>query len=121
MSASQEPLNQSLQLQNQQLPFSMKPPFMSPGGDYHHFASTGSRCLADQKGDAIVVQSPRKSDVADREVESGDWARPPGYTEVIGSPLQTPVSGKGGKAQKTSRLTKNSRSGPQIPASNLGE
>ncbi|MBA0739899.1 hypothetical protein Gogos_013126, partial [Gossypium gossypioides] len=120
MSASQEPLNQSLQLQNQQLPFSMKPPFMSPGGDYHHFASTESRRLADQKGDAIVVQSPRKSDVADREVESGDWARPPGYTEVIASPLQTPVSGKGGKAQKTSRLTKNSRSGPQIPASNLG-
>ncbi|KAG8483516.1 hypothetical protein CXB51_023519 [Gossypium anomalum] len=120
MSASQEPLNQSLQLQNQQLPFSMKPPFMSPGGDYHHFASTESRRLADQKGDAIVVQSPRKSDVADREVESGDWARPPGYTEVIGSPLQTPVAGKGGKAQKTSRLTKNSRSGPQIPASNLG-
>nr|KJB35425.1 hypothetical protein B456_006G114300 [Gossypium raimondii] len=120
MSASQEPLNQSLQLQNQQLPFSMKPPFMSPGGDYHHFASTESRRLADQKGDAIVVQSPRKSDVADREVESGDWARPPGYTEVIGSPLQTPVSGKGGKAQKISRLTKNSRSGPQIPASNLG-
>ncbi|TYI64823.1 hypothetical protein E1A91_D09G115700v1 [Gossypium mustelinum] len=98
----------------------MKPPFMSPGGDYHHFASTESRRLADQKGDAIVVQSPRKSDVADREVESGDWARPPGYTEVIGSPLQTPVSGKGGKAQKISRLTKNSRSGPQIPASNLG-
>ncbi|KAG4129685.1 hypothetical protein ERO13_D09G097600v2 [Gossypium hirsutum] len=96
----------------------MKPPFMSPGGDYHHFASTESRRLADQKGDAIVVQSP--SDVADREVESGDWARPPGYTEVIGSPLQTPVSGKGGKAQKISRLTKNSRSGPQIPASNLG-
>ncbi|TYI10102.1 transcription factor E2FB isoform X8 [Gossypium hirsutum] len=120
MSASQEPLNQPLRLQNQQLPFSMKPPFMSPGGDYHHFASTESRRLADQKGDAIVVQSPRKSDVADREVESGDWARPPGYTEVIGSPLQTPVSGKGGKAQKASRLTKNSRSGPQIPASNLG-
>ncbi|XVF46979.1 hypothetical protein PTKIN_Ptkin03bG0072300 [Pterospermum kingtungense] len=44
---------------------------------------------------------------------------PQGYTEVVSSPLHTPVSGKGGKAQKT-RLTKNSKSGLQTPASNLG-
>ena len=69
----------------------------------------------------MVYQLKRKSDVADREVESSEWAMPPGCTEVVSSPLQTPVSGKGGKAQKTSRLTKNSKSGPQTPASNLGE
>ncbi|XP_022729952.1 transcription factor E2FB-like isoform X2 [Durio zibethinus] len=45
---------------------------------------------------------------------------PQGYTEVVSSSLQTPVSGKGGKAQKTSRLTKSSKFGPQTPASNLG-
>ncbi|XP_039032718.1 transcription factor E2FB-like [Hibiscus syriacus] len=94
---------------------------MDPGGDYHRFATTEPHRVADQELDAIVVKSPfkRKSDVADQEVESGDWARPPGHTEVVGRPLQTPVSGKGGNAQKTSRLTKNSKSGPQAP-SNLG-
>ncbi|KAK8683327.1 hypothetical protein V6N13_039391 [Hibiscus sabdariffa] len=126
MSGYQEQLKQSMQLQNQQplkpqLPSSVKPPFMAPGGDYHHFATTESCRVADQEPDAIVVKSPlkRKGDVADREVESGDWASPPGHTEVVASPLQTPVSGKGGKAQKTSRLTKSSKSGPQTP-SNLG-
>ncbi|XP_021278199.1 transcription factor E2FB isoform X1 [Herrania umbratica] len=134
MSGSQasEQLKQSMQqqqqqLQNQQqlkrqLPFSMKPPFMAPGGDYHRFPSTEPRRIADQDAEAIVVKSPlkRKSDIADREVESSEWTMPPGYTEVVSSPLQTPVSGKGGKAQKTSRLTKSSKAGPQTPASNLG-
>ncbi|XP_021808532.1 transcription factor E2FB-like [Prunus avium] len=40
--------------------------------------------------------------------------------EVVTSPLQTPVSSKVGKANKTSRLTKCSRSGPQTPAFNVG-
>ncbi|XP_022756017.1 transcription factor E2FB-like [Durio zibethinus] len=134
MSGSQAPeqLKQSMQQQQQdqqnqqplkrQPPFSMKPPFMAPGGDYHRFASTEPRRIADQDAEAIVFKSPlkRKSDVADREVESGEWAMPQGYTEVVSSPLQTPVSGKGGKAQKTSRLTKSSKSGAQTPASNLG-
>ncbi|XP_040973685.1 transcription factor E2FB isoform X2 [Gossypium hirsutum] len=69
---------------------------------------------------ALDIFLKRKSDLADREVESSEWALPPGCTELGSSPLQTPVSGKGGKAQKTSRLTKNSKSGPQTPASNLG-
>ncbi|KAK9027492.1 hypothetical protein V6N11_067325 [Hibiscus sabdariffa] len=129
MSDSQAPeqLKQSMQQQNRpplkrQLPFSTKPPFMAPGGDYHRFASTEPRRGADQEAEAIVVKSPlkRKSDVADREVESSDWAPPPGSTELVSSPLQTPVSGKGGKAQKASRLTKSIKSGPQTPASNLG-
>ncbi|XP_022752528.1 transcription factor E2FB-like isoform X1 [Durio zibethinus] len=130
MSGSQAPeqLKQSMQQrQNQQplkrqLPFSMKPPFMAPGGDYHRFASTEPYRIADQEAEAIVVKSPlkRKSDIADREVEPNEWAMPPGCTEVVSSPLQTPVAGKGGKAQKTSRLAKISKSGPQTPASNLG-
>ena len=69
----------------------------------------------------MVYQLKRKSDVADQELESVEWAMPQGYTEVVSSPLQTPVSGKGGRTQKTSRLTKSSKSGPQTPASNLGE
>ncbi|KAG4191712.1 hypothetical protein ERO13_A07G112100v2 [Gossypium hirsutum] len=132
MSDSQTPeqLKQPMQQQQQQnwqplkrqLPFSTKPPFMASGGDYHRFASTEPRRVADHEAEAIVVKSPlkRKSDLADREVESSEWALPPGCTELGSSPLQTPVSGKGGKAQKTSRLTKNSKSGPQTPASNLG-
>ncbi|OMO89060.1 hypothetical protein CCACVL1_08028 [Corchorus capsularis] len=100
----------------------MKPPFMAPGGDYHRFTSTGPRHIADQEAEAIVVKSPlkRKSDTADRDVESSEWTMHPAFTEVASSPLQTPVSGKGGKAQKTSRATKSNKSGPQTPASNLG-
>ncbi|XWS73853.1 hypothetical protein CRYUN_Cryun02cG0164900 [Craigia yunnanensis] len=132
MSGSQAPeqLKQTMRQQHhqnqqplkRQLPFSMKPPFMAPGGDYHRFDSTEPCRIADQEAEAIVVKSPlkRKSDIADREVESGEWAMPQGCTEVVSSPLQTPVSGKGGKAQKASRLTKSSKSGPQTPASNLG-
>ncbi|XP_039015085.1 transcription factor E2FB-like isoform X1 [Hibiscus syriacus] len=139
MSDSQttEQLKQSMQQQQQQqqqqqnqnrpplkrkLPFSTKPAFMAPECDYHRFASTEPHRVADQDVEAIVVKSPlkRKSDGADREVESSEWAMPPGSTELVSSPLQTPVSGKGGKAQKASRLTKNSKSGPQTPASNLG-
>ncbi|XP_034221336.1 uncharacterized protein LOC117632069 isoform X1 [Prunus dulcis] len=67
-------------------------------------------------------QLKRKSDAADYEAESSDRsaAPGPGYTEVVTSPLQTPVSSKVGKANKTSRLTKCSRSGPQTPACNVG-
>ncbi|XVF69240.1 hypothetical protein PTKIN_Ptkin11bG0065200 [Pterospermum kingtungense] len=135
MSGSQTPeqLKQSMQQQQQQLqqqnqqplkrqlPFSMKPPFMAPGGDYHRFASPEPRRIADQEAETIVVKSPlkRKNNIADREAESSEWPMPPGCTEVVSSPLQTPVSGKGGKAQKASRLTKSSKSGPQTP-SNLG-
>ncbi|ONI01435.1 hypothetical protein PRUPE_6G139100 [Prunus persica] len=64
----------------------------------------------------------RKSDAADYEAESSDRsaAPGPGYTEVVTSPLQTPLSSKVGKANKTSRLTKCSRSGPQTLACNVG-
>ncbi|TYH36595.1 hypothetical protein ES332_D13G275200v1 [Gossypium tomentosum] len=67
-----------------------------------------------------MFELKRKSDVADREVESGEWTLPRGYNEVFSGLPQTPVSGKGGKAQKTSRLAKSSKFGPQNPPSNLG-
>ncbi|KAH9699522.1 transcription factor E2FB [Citrus sinensis] len=121
MSNSQTPQDSSAF--KRQLPFSaMKPPFLAPGGDYHRFAAEPHR-RPDQEAEAIVVKSPqlkRKSDTADRDAESSEKTTGPGYTEIVNSPLQTPVSGKGGKAQKTSRLAKNSKIGPQISASNLG-
>lgn len=121
MSNSQTPQDSSAF--KRQLPFSaMKPPFLAPGGDYHRFAAEPHR-RPDQEAEAIVVKSPllkRKSDTADHDAESSEKTTGPGYTEIVNSPLQTPVSGKGGKAQKTSRLAKNSKIGPQISASNLG-
>ncbi|KAF2321583.1 hypothetical protein GH714_000511 [Hevea brasiliensis] len=105
-----------------QLPFSsMKPPFSAPG-DYHRFSSEPRR-VADHEVEAIVVIPPptkRKSDAADHEAESSEWNTSAGVTEVFNSPLQTPVSGKSGKAPKTSRLAKSSKSGAQSAASNLG-
>lgn len=121
MSNSQTPQDSSAF--KRQLPFSaMKPPFLAPGGDYHRFAAEPHR-RPDQEAEAIVVKSPqlkRKSDTADHDAESSEKTTGPGYTEIVNSPLQTPVSGKGGKTQKTSRLAKNSKIGPQISASNLG-
>lgn len=121
MSNSQTPQDSSAF--KRQLPFSaMKPPFLAPGGDYHRFAAEPHR-RPDQEAEAIVVKSPqlkRKSDTADHDADSSEKTTGPGYTEIVNSPLQTPVSGKGGKTQKTSRLAKNSKIGPQISASNLG-
>uniref|UniRef100_A0A6N2LM28 E2F/DP family winged-helix DNA-binding domain-containing protein n=1 Tax=Salix viminalis TaxID=40686 RepID=A0A6N2LM28_SALVM len=62
----------------------------------------------------------RKSDAADHQGESSDWNAGHGYMEVVTSPLQTPVSGKGGRQPKTSRLTKSSKSGSQSAAAALG-
>lgn len=45
----------------------------------------------------------------------------PIYAEVVNSPLHTPVSTKAVKTNKTSRLTKCTRTGPQTPVSNIGE
>ncbi|KAA3485830.1 transcription factor E2FB-like isoform X4 [Gossypium australe] len=115
-SLQQQQQQQNQQSLNRQLLFSM-----APGDDCHRFALAEPRSIADQEAEAMVVKSPlkRKSDVADREVESGEWTLPRGYNEVFSGLPQTPVSGKGGKAQKTSRLAKSSKFGPQTP-SNLG-
>ncbi|KAK6936265.1 E2F/DP family, winged-helix DNA-binding domain [Dillenia turbinata] len=110
------------QMLKRQLPFtSMKPPFASPG-DYHHFSSSDlNRVSSNHDSDAIVVKSPlkRKSDTTDYEGESTEWITAPGQAEVVNSSLKTPVSGKGGKAPKVSRITKCNRSGPQTPVSNV--
>lgn len=45
----------------------------------------------------------------------------PVYAEVVNSPLQTPVSTKAGKTNKTPRVMKCTRTGPQTPLSNVGE
>nr|XP_012462319.1 unnamed protein product [Gossypium raimondii] len=122
--AADQLLKQSLQQQQQQNQQSLNRQLlfsMAPGDDFHRFALAEPRSIADQEAEAMVVKSPlkRKSDVADREVESGEWTLPRGYNEVSSGLPQTPVSGKGGKAQKTSRLAKSSKFGPQTP-SNLG-
>ncbi|KAK6926525.1 E2F/DP family, winged-helix DNA-binding domain [Dillenia turbinata] len=110
------------QMLKRQLPFtSMKPPF-APPDDYHHFSSSDlSRVSSNHDADAIVVKSPlkRKSEATDFEDDSTGWVTAPEQAEVVNSPLKTPVSGKGGKAPKVSRITKCNRSGPQTPVSNV--
>ncbi|CAO2825171.1 unnamed protein product [Amaranthus hypochondriacus] len=106
----------------------MRPPFVPPPGDYHRF-SDNLRSLPpppppppSDHSEAILVKTPtmkRKSDVAEFDGESSDWTISPGYTEVVNSPLQTPVSGKNGKG-RGSRVTKANRTGPQTPMSNAG-
>ncbi|KAH8510229.1 hypothetical protein H0E87_007964 [Populus deltoides] len=101
---------------------SMKPPFLPPG-DYHRFGDDRRRAVSDHEVEGIVVKPPtlkRKSDAADHQGESSDWNAGHGYMEVVTSPLQTPVSGKGGKTPKTSRLSKSSKSGSQSAAAALG-
>ncbi|KAJ6927713.1 hypothetical protein NC651_011667 [Populus alba x Populus x berolinensis] len=68
----------------------------------------------------ILSTLKRKSDASDHQGESSDWNAGHGYMEVVTSPLQTPVSGKGGKTPKTSRLSKSSKSGSQSAAAALG-
>uniref|UniRef100_A0A6M2F267 E2F/DP family winged-helix DNA-binding domain-containing protein n=1 Tax=Populus davidiana TaxID=266767 RepID=A0A6M2F267_9ROSI len=101
---------------------SMKPPFLPPG-DYHRFGDDQRRAVSDHEVEGIVVKPPtlkRKSDASDHQGESSDWNAGHGYMEVVTSPLQTPVSGKGGKTPKTSRLSKSSKSGSQSAAAALG-
>lgn len=62
----------------------------------------------------------RKSDTVEYDAESSDWTTSPGYTEVVSSPLQTPVSVKAGKG-RGSRISKCNRAVPQTPMSNVGQ
>ncbi|XP_038681022.1 transcription factor E2FB [Tripterygium wilfordii] len=114
-------LTQEQQTLKRDFPFSsMKPPFVAPG-DYHRFGSDQRRL--DQEPEGIVVKSPplkRKNDAADHDGESSEWAVGSGYIEIANSHIQTPISGKGVKTPKTSRLTKSSKAGPQQAISTLG-
>ncbi|GMH07343.1 hypothetical protein Nepgr_009183 [Nepenthes gracilis] len=102
-----------------QLPFMpMKPPFMPPP-DYYRFSAEQRK----PEAEAIVMKSTpmkRKIERAEYDAESSDQTASPGYTEVVNSPLQTPVSGKGGRRPRASRVAKGGRSGPQTPMSNVG-
>ncbi|KAF9597758.1 hypothetical protein IFM89_021512 [Coptis chinensis] len=109
---------QMVQSMKRQLPFSsMKPPFPD---DYHRFGSTATG--VDDKAEAIVVKSPlkRKPETEDYEAESNEWTVNAGFTEVVTSPLRTPVSGKGGRVYSKPKVSKYNRSAPQTPISNAG-
>lgn len=111
-------------VERHQFPFSSvaKPPFVAPP-DYHRFSPEAPRRVADHEADALLVRSPqlkRKSDTVDGKAEQNDWSAGAGYAEVVSSPVQTPVSGKTAKGNKTSRISKNNRLGPQTPISNAG-
>ncbi|XP_062112558.1 transcription factor E2FA isoform X1 [Humulus lupulus] len=101
---------------------STKPPFVPPD-DYHRFSSDGRRA-ADQEPEAIVVRSPllkRKNALENNEVDHRDWASSPGYINIVNnSPMQTPVSAKGGRTYNRSKGSKANRSTPQTPVSNAG-
>ncbi|KAH7864807.1 hypothetical protein Vadar_034085 [Vaccinium darrowii] len=122
MSTSQAPNQPTDQIIRQppplkhQLPFTaMKPPF----GDYHRFSAS----VSDQRQkepEAIVVKTPRKGEIAEFEAESSDRNHSTGYVEAVSSPFQTPISRKGGKAQKVPRSAKCNRTGSQTPSSHVG-
>ncbi|XP_047964832.1 transcription factor E2FB-like, partial [Salvia hispanica] len=107
-----------LSTSRKQLPFtSMKSPFGGGGGgDYHHFASGDP----DQEfSEAVVVNKrPRKTGVAEPEVEPADNNAGPGNVNAPKGPFQTPPPTKSGK-QKVSR-TKANRAGSLAPMPNVG-
>ncbi|OIT24671.1 PREDICTED: transcription factor E2FB-like [Nicotiana attenuata] len=99
--------------QQRELPFtSSKPPL----GDYHRFSTDPL-----QQPEAILVKSTplkRKSETANYKQGVGAQITDSGYADVS-SPMQTPISGKVGKAQKVPRTSK-ARSASQAATSNLG-
>ncbi|XP_057505879.1 transcription factor E2FA [Actinidia eriantha] len=106
-----------------QLPlWSMKRPFV-PHEDYHRFSSSDDTRRIDQVAEAIVVKSlqlKRKSGTKYNEVGPSDWTSSPGCTDMVNSPLQTPVSRKGGRVYGRSKVSKSNRSGPLTPMSDAG-
>ncbi|NP_001312535.1 transcription factor E2FB-like [Nicotiana tabacum] len=99
--------------QQRELPFtSSKPPL----GDYHRFSTDPL-----QQPEAILVKSTplkRKSETTNYKQGVGAQITDSGYADVS-SPMQTPISGKVGKAQKVPRTSK-ARSASQAATSNLG-
>ncbi|XP_051131256.1 transcription factor E2FB-like [Andrographis paniculata] len=102
------------------LPFTtMKPPFVTPN-DYHRFSNPG-RAATDHLSETIVVKSsPLKRKTGyENEVESSERTASSGYSDMNISPLGTPVSGKGGRTNGRSKVTKNNRSIPSTPISGI--
>lgn len=58
----------------------------------------------------------RKLGTSYNEAVSSEWASP-GYASTVSSPVRTPVSGKGGRVNGRSKVTKNNKSLPQTPLS----
>ncbi|CAK9180584.1 unnamed protein product [Ilex paraguariensis] len=120
---------QILQPIKRHIPFSsMKPPFIPPE-DYHRFPSNGddrrvSSAATVNEPEVLIVKSPplkRKTITDYNDVESSGWTTNSGYTDIVNSPLSTPVSGKGRKTNARSKVTKSSKAGPQTPmSSNAG-
>ncbi|KAJ6386319.1 hypothetical protein OIU77_029316 [Salix suchowensis] len=130
--------------QRQQFPFSSMEPQFLPPGDYHRFGVGQRRPVADHEAEGIVAKPPvGGSDkvgsgwsvmvfklviypvlalaiLTCHQGESSEWSAGHGYMEVVTTPLQTPVSGKGGKTPKTLRLSKSSKSASQSAAGALG-
>ncbi|KAL2503138.1 Transcription factor E2FA [Forsythia ovata] len=104
------------------LPFaSMKPPFVPPN-DYHRFSTPGRTPVADHPPEVVVVKSPPpkwKNGNANNEVEPSEWATSSGCNAVANSPFRTPVSRKGGMTSGRSKATKNNRSVPSTPVTNV--
>ncbi|WZY80919.1 hypothetical protein YC2023_027303 [Brassica napus] len=88
---------------------SMKPPLVAPG-DYHRFESAESRGGPDQVSEAIVIKSSL-TDMVNQIYEPSEF-----NTGV----LQTAVTGKGGKAKKSSRSVKFNKTGMQAAGFNAG-
>ncbi|XP_057548560.1 transcription factor E2FB-like isoform X2 [Amaranthus tricolor] len=125
MSTPKSTTPQSQQQQKQhQLPLTpMKPPFVqAPPADYHHLSHYNCILPLHPHPEVILVKTPPmkwKSDISEFDTESSDLTTSPVNTGVVDRPLQTPVSGKGGKG-RGSRVTKVNRAGPQTPMSNIG-
>ncbi|RXH76375.1 hypothetical protein DVH24_019263 [Malus domestica] len=98
------------------LAFESTKPQPFPPDNYHRFAG-GPRRAGDQEPEAILVRSPQLTQKDNNEVGYSDWTSSPGNTNVIQSPLQTPVSAKGGRVNNRSKASKGGRSGPQTPVS----
>ncbi|KAL2536089.1 Transcription factor E2FB [Forsythia ovata] len=108
---------------------SMKPPFGGGGSDYHHFSSPSATdpvhpLPSQELDDVIVLKTPpplkRKNGMGEFEAECTEQNIGPGCASVIKAPLQTPVSGKMGKAQKVPRTTKANKARSQTPVANIG-
>ncbi|KAF0889429.1 hypothetical protein E2562_024495 [Oryza meyeriana var. granulata] len=91
-------------------------PFAPPPGEYHQFGVPGGG--GGDMTEAVLIRTPlkRKHDREENEAaESNDWMMSPGYANPAGSPVPTPLSGKGPKAFAKSKAAKGQKSCPQTP------
>uniref|UniRef100_A0A0E0KQF0 Uncharacterized protein n=1 Tax=Oryza punctata TaxID=4537 RepID=A0A0E0KQF0_ORYPU len=102
------------------LPPARTTPFAAAPGDYHRFVAA-SRGGEIEEG--IVIRTPLKRKTPCGESEAAESSErmmtSPGFTEGVGSPLMTPVSGKSSRTSKS--VAKFNKAGPQMPISNAGK